>query len=111
VSGHLLGRLVGSVKDLQVGQAGPVEGGDLLMKGLDLIQVRRLSKAISRCLLGGNQPGSELLDAGPVLSPEFDIVGVFVALDLGITSQLGDIVADPLQLVLPGLRILVNAIT
>merc|ERR1719158_1320801 len=49
--------------------------------------------------------------SGPVLGPELDIVGVLVALNLGVSSQLGDIVSDPVQLVLEGLGVLVNLVS
>merc|ERR1719158_2351537 len=49
--------------------------------------------------------------SGPVLGPELDIVGVLVALNLGVSSQLGDIVSDPVQLILEGLGVLVNLVS
>merc|ERR1719433_2080109 len=58
-----------------------------------------------------HQPGRVLLDSGPVLGPELDVVGVLVALNLGVSSQLGDVVSDPVQLVLEGLSVLVNVTT
>merc|ERR1712226_1304365 len=80
------------------------------MKGLDLVQICRLGKTLSSGLLSTSQPGRVLLDSSPVLSPELDIIGVLVALNLGVCSQLGNIVCDPLQLILevhgPGYTIL-----
>merc|ERR1719427_246490 len=105
MSGHLLGSSVCSIKNLSVGKAGLVEGRNLLMKGLDLVQICRLGKTLSSGLLSTSQPGRVLLDSSPVLSPELDIVGVLVALNLGVCSQLGNIVCDPLQLILEGLGV------
>merc|ERR1719447_1441273 len=111
MGGHLLSGTIGSIKNLGVGKAGLVEGGDLLVQSLDLIEIRWLGKTLSGGLLSSSQPGRVLLDSGPVLSPVLDIVGVLVALNLGVGSQLGDVVSDPVQLILEGLGVLVNLVT
>merc|ERR1719412_2135925 len=111
MSGHLLGSSVCSIKNLSVGKAGLVEGRNLLMKGLDLVQICRLGKTLSSGLLSTSQPGRVLLDSSPVLSPELDIVGVLVALNLGVCSQLGNIVCDPLQLILEGLGVGIHLVS
>merc|ERR1719402_1538400 len=79
--------------------------------GLNLVEVRGLGQTLSGGLLSTSQPGRVLLDSGPVLGPELDIVGVLVALNLGIGSKLGDVVSDPVQLVLESLSVLVNVTT
>merc|ERR1719192_2186864 len=79
--------------------------------GLDLVEVRGLRQTLSGGLLGTSQPGRVLLDSGPVLGPELDIVGVLVALNLGVGSELGDVVSDPVQFVLESLSVLVNVST
>merc|ERR1711923_350924 len=111
VCGHLLGGTIGGIQNLGVGKAGLVEGGHLLVQGLDLVEVGGLGQTLSSGLLGTSQPRRVLLDSGPVLGPELDIVGVFVALNLGVSSKLGDVVSDPVQLVLEGLSVLVNVST
>merc|ERR1719402_2100575 len=79
--------------------------------GLNLVEVRGLGQTLSGGLLGTSQPGRVLLDSGPVLGPELDVVGVLVALNLGVSSKLGDVVSDPVQLVLESLSVLVNVTT
>merc|ERR1719331_2826415 len=111
VCGHLLGSTVGGIKDLGVSKAGLVKGGHLLVQRLDLIEVRWLGETLSSGLLSSGQPGRVLLDSGPVLSPELNIVGVLVTLNLSVSGQLGDIVGDPVQLILEGLGVLVNLVT
>merc|ERR1712209_245890 len=81
------------------------------MQGLNLVEVGGLGQTLSSGLLGTSQPRRVLLDSGPVLGPELDIVGVLVALNLGVSSKLGDVVSDPVQLVLEGLSVLVNVTT
>merc|ERR1719356_1829816 len=76
--------------------------------GLDLVEVGGLGQTLSSGLLGTSQPWRVLLDSGPVLGPELDIVGVLVALNLGVSSKLGDVVSDPVQLVLEGLGMGIN---
>ena len=111
VCGHLLGGTIGGIQNLGVGKAGLVEGGHLLVQGLDLVEVRGLRQTLSGGLLSTSQPGRVLLDSGPVLGPELDIVGVLVTLNFGVSSQLGDIVSDPVELILEGLSVLVNLVT
>ena len=111
VCGHLLGSTVGGIKDLGVSKAGLVKGGHLLVQSLDLVEVRWLGETLSSGLLSSGQPRRVLLDSGPVLSPELDIVGVLVALNLGVSGQLGDVVGDSVQLILEGLGVLVNLVT
>merc|ERR1719356_1433484 len=76
--------------------------------GLDLVEVGGLGQTLSSGLLGTSQPWRVLLDSGPVLGPELDIVGVLVALNLGVSSKLGDVVSDPVQLILEGLGMGIN---
>merc|ERR1719356_1014647 len=76
--------------------------------GLDLVEVGGLGQTLSSGLLGTSQPRRVLLDSGPVLGPELDIVGVLVALNLGVSSKLGDVVSDPVQLILEGLGMGIN---
>merc|ERR1719320_153904 len=64
-----------------------------------------LGKTLGGGLLCGNQPGSEFLDTSSVLSPVFDIVGVFVALNLGVGLKVSDILGDPGELILECLGI------
>merc|ERR1719331_3734185 len=111
MGGHLLGSTVGGIKNLSVSEAGLVKGGHLLVQSLDLVEVRWLGKTLSCGLLSPSQPGRVFLDSGPVLSPELDIVGVLVALNLGVSSQLGDVLSDPIQLILEGLGVLVNTVS
>merc|ERR1719331_1091819 len=111
MGGHLLGSTVGGIKDLGVSKAGLIEGGHLLVQSLDLIEVRWLGETLSSGLLSSGQPGRVLLDSGPVLSPELNIIGVLVTLNLSVSGQLGDIVGDPVQLILEGLGVLVNLVT
>merc|ERR1719499_1824806 len=61
--------------------------------------------------INSSQPRRVLLDSGPVLGPELDVVGVLVALNLGVSSKLGDVVSDPVQLILEGLGMGVNVTT
>merc|ERR1719192_959923 len=77
--------------------------------GLDLVEVGGLGKTLGGGLLSTSQPGRVLLDSGPVLGPELDIVGVLVALNLGVGSKLGDVVSDPVQLILEGLGMGINS--
>merc|ERR1719192_2747089 len=77
--------------------------------GLDLVEVGGLGKTLGGGLLGTSQPGRVLLDSGPVFGPELDIVGVLVALNLGVSSQLGDVVSDSVQLILEGLGMGINS--
>merc|ERR1711997_1426244 len=109
MSGHLLCSTVGGLKDLGVGKAGLVEGGHLLVQGLDLVEVGGLGKTLGSGLLSTSQPGRVLLDSGPVFGPELDVVGVLVALNLGVSSQLGDVVSDSVQLILEGLGMGINS--
>merc|ERR1712033_154972 len=68
--------------------------------------IRSLSRLLSRC-----QPWVEFLDASSVLSPVFDIIGVFVTLNLGVSLELKNIVCDSLQLILECLGISWNLVT
>merc|ERR1719331_1634925 len=108
MGGHLLGSTVGGIKNLSVSEAGLVKGRHLLVQSLGLIEVRWLGKTLSCGLLSPSQPGRVFLDSGPVLGPELDIVGVLVALNLGVSSEAGNVVSDPLQLILEGLSVGIN---
>merc|ERR1719219_3113671 len=111
MSGHLLGSLIGGIEDLQVVVSSLLKVVNLLMQGLDLIKAGRLGETLSSGSLSTHQPGSELLDASPVLGPELDIVGVLVALNLSAGSQVGDILGDPGKLILVGLGISRNLVS
>ena len=106
-----MGSTVGGIKNLGVSEAGLVKGRHLLVQSLDLIEIRWLGKTLSCGLLSPSQPGRVFLDSGPVLGPVLDIVGVLVALNLGVSSKLGDVVSDPVQLILEGLGVLVNLVS
>merc|ERR1719481_2277194 len=87
MGGHLLGSSVGSIQDLAIVDTRLVAVVDLLMKSLHLIKAGRLGQALASSSLSSQQPGGELLDASPVLGPELDVIGVLVALDLGVGRQ------------------------
>ena len=70
--------------NLHVVDSGLGKGSNLSVQGLDLVEVGRLDKFLKSCLLGSNQLGSDPLDASSLLSPELDIVGVCVVLNLGV---------------------------
>merc|ERR1711997_81809 len=105
MGGHLLGSTISRLKDLEEVDTVLFKGLDLVVQGLDLSKVRGLSQTLCGRLLSSSQPGVELLDSGSVLSPVFDIVGVLVALNLGVSLELLDVVCDPLQLILESLSI------
>merc|ERR1712157_446643 len=111
MGGHLLGSSVGSLKDLEEVHAVLLKGLDLVIKSLDLSQVGGFGQTLSGSLLSTSQPGVELLDASSVLSPVLDIVGVLVALNLGVTLELLDVVSDPLELILESLGISGDLVT
>merc|ERR1719300_1245750 len=105
VSGHLLSSSLSSRKDLHEVDTVLVEGLDLIVESLHFVEGRRLGETLSSRFLCSSQPGGELLDTSPVLSPVLD------ALDLGVGLQLHDVVGDPLQLVLEGLSISGDLVT
>merc|ERR1719228_2003143 len=111
VSGHLLGSIIGSCKDLQVLYSSFVRGANSVVQSLDFIEAGRLEKAFSCSLLGLKQPGSELLDTSPVLSPVLDIIGILVTLSLGVSIQVSHILGDSSQFILEGLSVFVNLVT
>jgi len=90
MSGHLLSCSLSSCQNLVVVDSSGIKFADLLIESLDLVKISRLAEAFASSLLSSNQPGSELLDSSSVLSPELDIVGVFVTLNLGSSSQISD---------------------
>merc|ERR1712179_382940 len=79
VSRHLLRGRFSSSENFQEVDAVLVESLDLVIESLDLVQGGRLGETLGGRLLRSSQPGGELLDAGPVLGPELDVVGVLVA--------------------------------
>merc|ERR1719445_229731 len=111
VSGHLLGGSIGSIKDLEVVEAGLVEGVNLVVESLDFIQVRWLGQTLSSGLLGRCEPRGELLNASSILGPELDIVGVFVALNLGVGLELLDVLDNSVHLVLEDLGVSGDLVT
>merc|ERR1711936_469868 len=78
----------------------------LFVKGLDFIEVRGLGKSLSGSLFSTDQPRGELLDAGPVLSPELDVLREGVAVLPNLFSQVSDILCYPGKLILEVLGIL-----
>ena len=134
--GHLLGGGVGGLKNLEVIQASLVKAVNLVGQGVGLGEVRGLGEAIGGGDLSLGQPGSELLDAGLVLRPELDILNwrkrmksssrkkvLFVLLEaethlrevvallLDLLLQVGDVLGDPVQLILVCLGIFWNLLT
>ena len=105
MGGHLLGSATRRSQDLHVVDGSFVEGQNLGVQGLHLDKVGRFGQTLGGGLLRRDQPGSELLDAGPVLSPELDIVGVFVALADSVGLQVLDKLGDPVKLILEELSI------
>ena len=117
-------------------QASLVKAVNLVGQGVGLGEVRGLGEAISGGDLSLGQPGSELLDAGLVLCPELDILNwrkrmksssrkkvLFVLLEaethlrevvallLDLLLQVGDVLGDPVQLILVCLGIFWNLLT
>merc|ERR1711992_260381 len=111
MSGHLLSSSLSSSQNLQEVDTVLVEGLDLIVESLHFVEGRRLGETLSSRFLCSSQPGRELLDTSPVLSPVLDVVGVFVALDLGVGLELHNVVGDPLQLVFEGLSVGRNLVT
>merc|ERR1719347_176587 len=105
MSGHLLSCSLSSCQNLVVVNSSGVKFADLLIESLDLVKICRLAEAFTCSLLSSYQPWSELLDSSSVLSPELDIVGVFVTLNLCGSGQVSDILGDSGKLILPGLGI------
>merc|ERR1719481_1442209 len=111
MGGHLLGSSLSSSKNLLVADSGLDEDEDLVIQSLDLVEVRWLSKTFTRGLLSIHKPGGELLDSCSVLSPELDIIGVLVALNLGGGLEISDVLGDAGKLIFPGLGISRDLIT
>merc|ERR1712077_154696 len=102
---------VNFLKDLEEVDTILLKGLHLVIKSLDLSEVGGLRQTLSCVLLSSLQPGLELLDTSSVFGPVLDIVGVLVALNLGVSLKLLDIVGDSLQLVLESLGIGGNLVT
>merc|ERR1719481_84039 len=111
MGGHLLGSSLSSSKNLLVADSGLVEVEDLVVQSLDLVEVRWLSKTFTRGLFSIHKPGGKLLDSCSVLSPELDIIGVLVALNLGGGLEISDVLGDAGKLIFPGLGISRDLIT
>merc|ERR1719481_347008 len=105
MGGHLLGSSLSSSKNLLVADSGLVKVEDLVIQSLDLVKVRWLSKTFTRGLFSIHKPGGKLLDSCSVLSPELDIIGVLVALNLGGGLEISDVLGDAGKLIFPGLGI------
>merc|ERR1719445_778693 len=105
VSGHLERGSLSSNENLHVVDAGLVEAGNLLVESLHIIQRGRLGESLGGGFFSIGQPWRELLDSSSVLSPKLDVVGVFVALHLGVGLQLLHVLDDPGQLVLEDLSV------
>merc|ERR1712179_324295 len=84
---------------------------DCIQESIVFSKISGLGKSLTGCLLGSNQPRSEFLDTSSVLSPEFDIIGIFVALNSGLLCKVHDILGDSGKLILEGLGISGNLIT
>ena len=110
MAGHALGGGVGGIEDLEVVVAALGEGSHLVAESLDLVEVGRLAEANLAGGLRVDQPGRELLDAGPVLGPELDVFAVLVALALGAGQQVGYVLGDAVQFVLEVLGVLWNLV-
>merc|ERR1719481_1376737 len=102
---HLLGSSLSSSKNLLVADSGLVEVEDLVVQSLDLVEVRWLSETFTRGLFSIHKPRGKLLDSCSVLSPELDIIGVLVALNLGGGLEISDVLGDAGKLIFPGLGI------
>merc|ERR1719481_919895 len=111
MGGHLLGSSLSSSKNLLVADSCLVEVEDLVVQSLDLVEVRWLSKTFTRGLFSIHKPGGKLLDSCSVLSPELDIIGVLVALNLGGGLEVSDVLGDAGKLIFPGLGISRDLIT
>ena len=98
-------------QDLEMIQTRFVKGIDFGSEGGGLLEVGGFGKTVSGCLLGINEPGGELLDARPVLSPVLDVLGEVVALNLDLGLEIEDIGSDSVELVLVVLGILGDGIT
>merc|ERR1719481_408211 len=109
--GHLLCSTLGRHENLQVVDTVLVKCKNLLIQSLDLSKIRWLGETFSSSLLGTNQPGGELLDTSSVLSPELNIVGVFVALNLGVGLEVSHVFGDPGKLILEDLGISGNLVS
>ena len=82
----------------------------IFLDTLYLFQIRRFGQTSSSLGLSFGQPRCELLDTGPVLGPELDIIGVGITLRHGALLQVDNKVSDPLQLILVPLGIRWNLI-
>merc|ERR1712106_30764 len=96
---------LGSSKNLHVVDTVLVKYANLLIQSLDFIKIGWLGKTLSGGLFSRHQPGGEFLDTSSVFSPELDIVGVFVALNLGVSLKVSHILGDSGKLVLECLGI------
>merc|ERR1711892_1043953 len=85
---------LGSSKNLHVVDTVLVKYTNLLIQSLDFIEICWLGKTLSSGLFSRHQPGGEFLDTSSVFSPELDIVGVFVALNLGVSLEVSHILGD-----------------
>merc|ERR1711902_262824 len=111
VSGHLEGGALSGGENLKIVDASFVEGKDLVIESLDLAEVGGLGQTFGGGLLSAGEPGGELLNASSVLGPELDIVGVFVALDLGVGLELLDVLDNSGELVLEDLGVSGDLVT
>ena len=84
---------------------------NLVVKSPSLVEVGWLAETFGGGSLRGGQPGGELLDAGLVLCPELDVLGVLVALLLDLLLEVEDVLGDPVQLVLKVLGVLRNLVS
>merc|ERR1712106_1037221 len=96
---------LGSSKNLHVVDTVLVKYTNLLIQSLDFIEICWLGKTLSSGLFSRHQPGGEFLDTSSVFSPELDIVGVFVTLNLGVSLEVSHILGDSGKLVLECLSI------
>merc|ERR1719320_921545 len=103
--GHLVCSTLGRGENLQVVDTVLVESKNLVIQGLDFSKIRGLGETFSCSLFSTNQPRSEFLDTSSVLSPELDIIGVLVTLNLGVGLELCHVLGDPGKLILEDLSI------
>ena len=82
--------------------------GHVVVCWLYLIEIGGLGETLGAGTLGLGEPGSELLQPGPVLGPVLDVLGIAVALLLGLGLQVRNVLGDPVQLVLVVLGVLGN---
>merc|ERR1719470_63309 len=82
MSRHLLCCCLGSCKYFQVVDTVLVKSKNLVIQSFHFCKIRRFRETFTSSLFSTGQPGAEFLDTSSVLSPELDIIGVFVTFNL-----------------------------